>query len=277
MRRHAGVDAPGHHCARPGGSIGFVGVPHGVELDGQKLFFSQNNLLGGPAPVRRFLPHLIDLVLTRKINPGKVFDLELPIADVAEGYRAMDERQDQTLFGSEPHARLGLPSDLQHVPQNEPARKIQSWDISEESWRSLSHSPPRRPWHKPAKRRTTRRNLLNGAWRMVSLEAGAPGGALAPVEYTGQIVFTDAGTISSRRSNPAGNSPTIHTIAGYEAFYGQFTVSDDGRTFVIDVDASLVRDMIGQEFERRFEVTDERLVLTPTNPQENWRVVYERY
>jgi len=81
------------NAARPGGSIGFVGVPHGVELNGEFLFFSQKNLLGGPAPVRRFLPHLIDLVLTRKINPGKVFDLELPLADVAEGYRAMDERR----------------------------------------------------------------------------------------------------------------------------------------------------------------------------------------
>jgi threonine dehydrogenase-like Zn-dependent dehydrogenase len=80
-------------CARPGGSVGFVGVPHGVELKGEFLFYSQKNLLGGTAPVRRFLPHLIDLVLTRKINPGKVFDLELPIVDVAEGYRAMDERR----------------------------------------------------------------------------------------------------------------------------------------------------------------------------------------
>lgn len=81
------------NAARPGGSIGFVGVPHGVELKGEFLFFSQKNLLGGPAPVRRFLPHLIDLVLTRQINPGKVFDQALPIADVAEGYRSMDERR----------------------------------------------------------------------------------------------------------------------------------------------------------------------------------------
>jgi len=80
-------------CARPGGSIGYVGVPHGVEFDGEHLFFAQKNMLGGPAPVRRFLPHLMDLVLQRKINPGKVFDLHLPIADVAEGYRAMDERR----------------------------------------------------------------------------------------------------------------------------------------------------------------------------------------
>jgi threonine dehydrogenase-like Zn-dependent dehydrogenase len=81
------------NAARPGGSIGFVGVPHGVELNGEFLFFAQKNLLGGPAPVRRFLPHLVDLVLTRKINPGKVFDLELPLADVAEGYKTMDERR----------------------------------------------------------------------------------------------------------------------------------------------------------------------------------------
>jgi len=80
-------------CARPGAMIGYVGVPHGVELDGQWLFFSQRGLLGGPAPVRRFLPHLIDLVFARKINPGKVFDLQLPLAEVAEGYRAMDERR----------------------------------------------------------------------------------------------------------------------------------------------------------------------------------------
>lgn len=80
-------------CARPGAMIGYVGVPHGVQFDGQQLFFSQTGMLGGPAPVRRFLPHLMDLVLTRTIDPGGVFDLQLPLADVAEGYRAMDERR----------------------------------------------------------------------------------------------------------------------------------------------------------------------------------------
>ena len=78
---------------RPGGSIGYVGVPHGVKLDGQQLFFAHVRLHGGPAPVRRFLPELIDLVWNRKIDPGKVFDLELPLEQVAEGYRAMDTRR----------------------------------------------------------------------------------------------------------------------------------------------------------------------------------------
>jgi threonine dehydrogenase-like Zn-dependent dehydrogenase len=79
--------------ARPGGYIGYVGVPHGVALDGEQLFFAQVHLHGGPAPVRRYLPELIKLVLDRRINPGKVFDLTLPLDQVAEGYRAMDERR----------------------------------------------------------------------------------------------------------------------------------------------------------------------------------------
>jgi threonine dehydrogenase-like Zn-dependent dehydrogenase len=80
-------------CTRPGGAIGYVGVPHGVEIDGGDLFFRHVHLHGGPAPVRQYLPKLIDLVLNGKINPGKVFDLTLPLDQVAEGYRAMDERR----------------------------------------------------------------------------------------------------------------------------------------------------------------------------------------
>ncbi len=80
-------------ATRPGGYVSYVGVPHGVELDGQKLFFSHVHLHGGPAPVRRYLPDLIERIYDRRIDPGKVFDLTLPLAEVAEGYRAMDERR----------------------------------------------------------------------------------------------------------------------------------------------------------------------------------------
>ena len=80
-------------CCRPGGSIGYVGVPHGVTFEGPAMFFAQHRMLGGPAPVRRFLPDLMDRVLSGKIKPGKVFNLTLPIDQVAEGYRAMDERR----------------------------------------------------------------------------------------------------------------------------------------------------------------------------------------
>ena len=98
---HSVVEAVGTHesmmqairSTRPGGHVGFVGVLHDVEIPGEEFFFSHVHLHGGPAPVRRFLPELIDLIWHRKIEPGKVFDLTLPLEEVAEGYRAMDERR----------------------------------------------------------------------------------------------------------------------------------------------------------------------------------------
>jgi threonine dehydrogenase-like Zn-dependent dehydrogenase len=81
------------HSTRPGGSVGFVGVPHDALLDLQPVFYTLVRLHGGPAPVRRYLPNLIKLVVDGKIHPGKVFDLTLPIDHVAEAYRAMDERR----------------------------------------------------------------------------------------------------------------------------------------------------------------------------------------
>jgi threonine dehydrogenase-like Zn-dependent dehydrogenase len=80
-------------ATRPGGHVGYVGVSHDVSLPGEELFFSGVHLHGGPAPVRRFLPELIDLICSRAIDPGRVFDLELPLEQAAEGYRAMDERR----------------------------------------------------------------------------------------------------------------------------------------------------------------------------------------
>jgi threonine dehydrogenase-like Zn-dependent dehydrogenase len=80
-------------ATRPGGHVGYVGVSHNVELPGEEMFFSAVHLHGGPAPVRRFLPELIELIWDRKIDPGKVFDLTLPLDQAADGYKAMDERR----------------------------------------------------------------------------------------------------------------------------------------------------------------------------------------
>jgi threonine dehydrogenase-like Zn-dependent dehydrogenase len=80
-------------ATRAGGHVGYVGVSHDVELPGLELFFSHVHLHGGPAPVRKYLPELIDLILRGEINPGKVFDVELPLDEAAEGYKAMDERR----------------------------------------------------------------------------------------------------------------------------------------------------------------------------------------
>ena len=81
------------HSTRAGGHVGFVGVFHDMQLPAMELFWSTVHLHGGPAPVRQYLPELIDLIWSRKIDPGKVFDLTLPLEQVAEGYRAMDERR----------------------------------------------------------------------------------------------------------------------------------------------------------------------------------------
>jgi threonine dehydrogenase-like Zn-dependent dehydrogenase len=77
----------------PRDHVGYVGVSHDVTLPGEEMFYSHVHLHGGPAPVREYLPHLIDLIWAEKMDPAKVFDLTLPLAVVAEGYRAMDERR----------------------------------------------------------------------------------------------------------------------------------------------------------------------------------------
>jgi threonine dehydrogenase-like Zn-dependent dehydrogenase len=78
---------------RPGGNLGVVGWAHDVQVPAGDLFSDNVQVQGGPAPVRRFLPDLIDLIWTRQVAPGKVFDLELPLNQVADGYQAMDERR----------------------------------------------------------------------------------------------------------------------------------------------------------------------------------------
>lgn len=79
--------------ARPGATVGFVGVPHGVELPVGKMFQKNVGLRGGIAPVRRYLPELLDLVLEGRIDPGRVFDVTMPLTEAPEAYRAMDERR----------------------------------------------------------------------------------------------------------------------------------------------------------------------------------------
>lgn len=89
---HAAM-ATAFDIARPGSTVGFVGAPHGVELPVRRMFARNVGLAGGMAPVRLYLPDVLALVLEERIDPGRVFDLTLPLEQVAEGYRAMDERR----------------------------------------------------------------------------------------------------------------------------------------------------------------------------------------
>lgn len=116
-----------------------------------------------------------------------------------------------------------------------------------------------------------------GAWRMRSLEAGAEGN-LKPVPYSGQVIFTEAGTLSVQAQNPDAKAPdTPYTAHGYEAYYGPVVINDQDKTFVITIESSLVRNLVGKRMKRKFEISDNKLVLTPDNPAEGWRVTYERY
>lgn len=79
--------------ARPGATVGWVGVPHVTQIPQEHMFWRNVGIRGGIAPVRAYLPALLTRVLDGRIQPGKVFDLTLPLAEVAEGYAAMDERR----------------------------------------------------------------------------------------------------------------------------------------------------------------------------------------
>jgi threonine dehydrogenase-like Zn-dependent dehydrogenase len=79
--------------ARPGSTVGVVGVPHGVELPLAKVFFRNVGIQGGPAPVRAYLPALLEDVLSGRIEPGRVLDYETDLGHVADAYAAMDERR----------------------------------------------------------------------------------------------------------------------------------------------------------------------------------------
>ena len=118
---------------------------------------------------------------------------------------------------------------------------------------------------------------LAGAWRMTTLEVPDASGELTAVPYSGQVIFTEGGVMAVQAMNPDAAAPdSPYTLKGYEAFYGPVTVNEADGTFTVTVESAAVRAMIGQSFERAFVVSGDQLILTPTNPDESWRVTYAR-
>lgn len=112
---------------------------------------------------------------------------------------------------------------------------------------------------------------------MTVLEVPGPSGQRQTVPYSGQVIFTDGGTMSVQAMNPDTSAPdTPYTVNGYEAYYGPVTINGVDGTFAITIESAAVRDPIGQTFERAFEVSGDQLVLEPTTPDEDCRVTYER-
>ena len=118
---------------------------------------------------------------------------------------------------------------------------------------------------------------LAGVWTMVSLEVADAGGQMQPVDYSGQISFTANGQVAVQAMNPDPEAPdTAYTSDGYEAYYGRVATDEEAGTFTMTVESALVRDLIGQELERRYEIAGDQLILTPADPSEGWRVAYEQ-
>jgi len=116
---------------------------------------------------------------------------------------------------------------------------------------------------------------LAGAWEMTRLEVGTAGD-LAPVPYSGQVVFTDAGTMSVQARNPDAAAPDgLYTVGGYEAFHGTVAPVDDD-SLTVEVDSALAPALVGRTLARDFAVTGDTLVLTPTDPSEGFRATYQR-
>ena len=79
--------------ARPGSMVGYVGVPHGVEIPVESIFYRNIGVRGGPSPVRHYIPDLFDDVPAGRIQPGRVFDFETDLDHISDAYAAMDERR----------------------------------------------------------------------------------------------------------------------------------------------------------------------------------------
>lgn len=118
---------------------------------------------------------------------------------------------------------------------------------------------------------------ITGTWRMTSLQVTDAGGKQTEIPYSGQVIFSQGGTLSVQAMNPdAAAAPTPYTANGYEAYYGLVEVDKTKKTFAITVESSLVRNLIGQRMERKFEVDAHQLTIMPTDPKEGWHVTYER-
>lgn len=117
-------------------------------------------------------------------------------------------------------------------------------------------------------------NPIVGEWTMRTLEFQTDG-EFEEVPFSGQIIFTEAGTVAVQAQNPDAAAPdTAYTVQGYEAFYGAATIEPD--TFSVEVQSAAARDLIGQTLVRNYEVVDDTLVLTPVDVSEGWRVTYDR-
>jgi hypothetical protein len=119
-------------------------------------------------------------------------------------------------------------------------------------------------------------NLLVGAWKLVSLEEASADGQVHKADCSGMFVFTSDGKASVQVMYRNAQTGSTYAQGGYEASYGSYRI-EDSSTFTFHIDGALVRTLIGKDLKRAYEISGNRLIVRSTNPNEHWRVVWERY
>jgi hypothetical protein len=123
------------------------------------------------------------------------------------------------------------------------------------------------------------RERFVGAWRLAWLEQPGADGKSHRLDCTGLLVYSEGGHMSVqvmyRKPQPAAGPQSPYVQGGYEASFGAYTINDS-HTFTYHVEGALVRDLIGKDLPRFYEFSGKQLIVQSTNPNEHWRVAWER-
>ncbi|HZQ25139.1 MAG TPA: lipocalin-like domain-containing protein [Terriglobales bacterium] len=125
-------------------------------------------------------------------------------------------------------------------------------------------------------RNTEISNRLLGAWKLISLEEPSPDGQVRRPDCSGIFVFTREGKASVQVMYRTAQTGSTYAQRGYEASYGSYFV-DNSSTFTFHVEGALVRTLIGKDLKRDYEISNNRLIVKPADPNEHWKVVWQRY
>ena len=123
---------------------------------------------------------------------------------------------------------------------------------------------------------TQTRNGLVGPWKLVSLEEQSADGQDHHVDCSGLFVFTENGRASVQVMYRTARNGSAYSKGGYEASFGSYHV-DSSSTFTFHIEGSIVRTLIGKGLKRTYEITGDRLTVKSTDPNEHWKVIWERY
>ncbi len=126
------------------------------------------------------------------------------------------------------------------------------------------------------------RDRFVGGWRLAWLEGEGADGKIHRADSTGLLVFTRDGHMSvqvmERNPQPQAHAgPEQYSQGGYEATFGTFEIDESAHTFTFHVEGALVRNLIGKDLPRSFELSGKQLIVKSTRTEEHWKVTWEHY